>query len=107
MENGEETVFYQGRLRSTAAGEAIQPAVGDWAVLETDEAGGTVISRILSRKIWISRNSAGAETREQVLASNVDTAFIVGSLNSELNPNRIERFLVAAYDGSVSSGAAE
>jgi ribosome biogenesis GTPase len=36
------------------------------------------------------------------MAANVDTAFIVGSLNSELNPNRVERFLVAAYDGGVS-----
>jgi ribosome biogenesis GTPase len=101
-ERGEETAFYQGRLRKSAPGEAIQPAVGDWAALETEENGGTVISRIFPRKSRISRNSAGAETREQVMAANVDTAFIVGSLNSELNPNRVERFLVAAYDGGVS-----
>lgn len=101
-ESGEETAFYQGRLRKPAPGEATQAAVGDWAVLETEESGATAISRILPRKSSISRNKAGAETSEQVMAANVDTAFIVSSLNSELNPNRIERFLVAVYDGGVS-----
>lgn len=101
-ESGEVAALYQGRLRRSVPGEAFQPAVGDWAVLEASEVGGAAISRILPRKSRISRNSAGAETREQVLAANVDTAFIVGSLNRELNPSRIERFLVAAYDGGVS-----
>lgn len=101
-ESGEVTAFYQSRLRKSAPGEATQPAVGDWAVLKTEEKGGTVIGRLLPRRSKISRNSAGAETREQVLAANVDTAFIVGSLNSELNTNRVERFLVAVYDGGVS-----
>lgn len=98
-ESGEETAFYQGRLRKPAPGEAIQPAVGDWAVLETEENGGSVISRLLPRKSKISRNSAGTKTKEQVLASNVDIAFVVGSLNRELNFNRLERYLVAVYDG--------
>jgi len=98
-ESGEETAFYQGRLRKSAQGEAINPAVGDWAVLEPGETGGTVISHILPRKSRISRNSAGTETKEQVLASNVDIAFVVGSLNRELNYNRLERYLVAVYDG--------
>ncbi len=100
-EAGEETAYFQGKLRKSAPDESIKPAVGDWAALETAETGGVVVSRILPRKSRISRNSAGTETGEQVLASNVDLAFVVCSLNSELNPARLERFLVAVFDGGA------
>ncbi len=101
-EEGEITATLPGRLRGGLHEECPQPAVGDWAALEAGGSGGSaVIRRILPRTSRISRNSAGQETREQVLAANVDIAFIVGSLNGELNFNRMERFLVAAFDGGT------
>jgi ribosome biogenesis GTPase len=45
---------------------------------------------------------AGAETAEQVLAANVDKAFLVMGLDGNFNIRRIERFLTTAWD----SGAA-
>ena len=70
-------------------GSAELPAVGDFVTL--DENG--YIADILPRKNTISRQAAGTRlANEQVLAVNIDHAFIVTSLNNDFNPRRIERY---------------
>ena len=59
-------------------------------------AGRAVIHEVLPRRSRISRAAAGTTTEEQVLAANVDTAFIVTSLNLDLNPRRLERYVTLA-----------
>lgn len=102
-EKGEVYAVLPGVLRSPDRSAGIAPAVGDWALVDAKApTSSSIIKHVLPRKSRISRNSAGLETREQVLAANVDIAFIVGSLNSELNYNRMERFLVSVYDGDIT-----
>src|SRR5262249_49726372 len=40
-------------------------------------------------------------TDEQVLAANIDTVFLVNSLNEDLNPRRIERYLALAWESGA------
>jgi ribosome biogenesis GTPase len=78
------------------------PGVGDWVCisLRAQERRAT-IHRLLERRTKISRKSAGTATDEQVLAANVDNLLLVSSLNRELNPKRIERYLALARESGT------
>jgi ribosome biogenesis GTPase len=54
-----------------------------------------VIEAVLDRNNKLSRKSAGESGEEQLLAANLDVLFLVTSLNLDLNPSRLERFLAA------------
>ena len=71
---------------------AIRPRAGE---------GRATIHAILPRRGRFSRKAAGDETREQVLAANVDTVFLVTGLDGDYNPRRIERYLVTAWDSGA------
>ncbi len=63
--------------------------VGDWLLLSTDGQ----FSRRLERKSIFRRKAPGSAVEEQLIAANVDTAFVVCSLNDDFNLSRVERFL--------------
>jgi ribosome biogenesis GTPase len=77
--------------------EGIDVAVGDWVGIEDG-----VIRTVLPRSSAIVRNAAGMTTTAQTLAANVDIAFVVSSLGPDLEPRRLERYLVTIWE----SGAA-
>jgi ribosome biogenesis GTPase len=60
-----------------------------------------VIHRILARKTKFSRQAAGRRTGEQILAANLDCAFIVTSLNRDFNLRRIERYLTLTWESGA------
>ncbi len=74
-----------------------QITVGDWVLLDTT--GGFV--RLLDRQSCFRRKTAGSQSTEQLIAANVDTAFIVCSLNEDFNLNRIERYLSLIHDAGA------
>jgi len=63
--------------------------VGDWLLLDSQQH----LLRVLDRKTCFSRKAAGTKLKRQLISANVDTAFIVTSMNDEFNLNRIERLL--------------
>jgi ribosome biogenesis GTPase len=63
--------------------------VGDWILLASDKR----FLRLLDRKTCFSRKAAGSKIDRQLISANVDTSFIVCSMNEDFNLNRIERFL--------------
>ena len=71
--------------------------VGDWLLV--DEQQGFV--RLLDRKTAFSRKSAGTQSKQQIIAANVDTAFIVCALNQDFNLNRIERYLALVNESGA------
>jgi ribosome biogenesis GTPase len=87
--DGEIRARVSGRLHN----DGQLPAVGDWVALSKDNAGTRTIQAIMPRKSKISRKDAGRVTGEQVIATNVDTAFIMTSLNKDMNLRRLERYL--------------
>src|SRR5205085_11150160 len=61
-----------------------------------------IIENVLPRKTKFSRKAAGSKTDEQIVASNVDTVFIMSSLNQDINLRRIERYLTLAWENEVT-----
>ncbi len=101
-ETGELRVEVARRLVHEAAGPADLPVVGDWVVVApaTEGAGGT-ITAVLPRFTKFSRKTAWQAAEEQVLAANIDIAFLVQSLNEDLNLRRLERYLILAWESGA------
>ena len=96
-------------LRAHAAGRlcyvhevgAPIPAVGDWVGIQRNGDAATITS-ILPRRSAFLRKRAGFGSEEQVLAANVDTAFLLAGLDDDFSLRRLERYITTAWD----SGAA-
>ena len=101
-EAGDLRVDVAGRLRHDATSPAELPVVGDWVAvaLHTDESGGT-IQAVLSRRTKFSRKTAWTAAEEQVLVANIDVVFVVTSLNEDLNPRRLERYMTLAWESGA------
>jgi ribosome biogenesis GTPase len=96
-EDGEWLAETAGRVKYEATDRQELPAVGDWVAVRPDERHGRrLIRAILPRRRSFSRKVAGRTTREQVLAANVDTAFLVAGLDAPLKPRSVERYLALA-----------
>jgi ribosome biogenesis GTPase len=91
-----------GRMRYRAARGREMPAVGDWVLVEPANDGPATIVEILERSSAFVRRKAGTEAEEQVVAANVDVAFLMTSMNQDLNPRRVERYLVAAWESGAT-----
>jgi len=93
---GELRATLAGRLMHMAA-EGERPVVGDWVAISVEgEHGWARIDTVLPRHTEFSRRAAFTRQGLQVVAANVDTALLVASMNADLNPRRLERYLAAA-----------
>lgn len=107
-ECGELPAEITGKLRYqseaySANDEPMRPAVGDWVVIELlDQATHARIHHVLPRRSQFSRKAAGQRTEEQVIATNVDTVFLVSGLDQDFNLRRIERYLVLAWESGAN-----
>ncbi|MBS4190908.1 ribosome small subunit-dependent GTPase A [Bacillus sp. FJAT-49705] len=102
-EEGELLCEVSGKFSYLAATREDFPAVGDWVVLKTrtgEDRG--MIHGVLPRKSKFSRKAAGTNTEEQIVATNVDTIFLVNSLNDDLNLRRIERYLLLTWESGAT-----
>lgn len=102
-EQGEYSAEITGKMRFQADGRKDYPAVGDWVMISPrmDE-GKAIIHAILPRKTKFSRKIAGLVIDEQIVAANIDTIFIVNSLNNDFNISRIERYLILAWESGAN-----
>lgn len=100
---GELLAEVAGRLRHEAASRSDLPAVGDWVVIEPrqTEAKATIQS-VLPRKSKFMRKAAGTRTEGQIVGANIDTVFLVTSLNQDFNLRRLERYLIVARESGAS-----
>lgn len=109
METGVRSAEATGRFRlALESGEADLPAVGDWAAIDPrptcDRAG---LAAVLPRRTCLARQDAGRATRAQVLAANVDVAFLVGALDAGrgFSLARLERALALVRAGGADAVA--
>lgn len=99
-QTGECAGRLSGRF-AAEAGEGEYPVVGDWLAIErTDQPGEASIHALMHRKSTFARLAAGG-VGVQIVAANVDVAFLVAGLNNDLNPRRLERYLIAARDSGA------
>lgn len=84
---------------------AARPCVGDWVMARLPDGGAdkgeALIQRVFLRRTKFSRKEAGTRSVEQVIASNVDTVFLVQSLNDNLNMRRMERYLALLWESGA------
>jgi ribosome biogenesis GTPase len=101
-EYGELLADVAGKLKHEATSRADLPVVGDWVVIEPrPEEGKATIQSVLPRQSKFVRKAAGSRTEEQIVGANIDTVFLVTSLNQDFNLRRLERYLIVA----LKSGA--
>ena len=91
-----------GNLRFSASGREDFPAVGDWVALMLFEGGPAIIHKVLPRLSVIKRQMAGQRGEVQVIAANIDTAFLVQAVDRDFNINRLERYLTISHTSKVS-----
>jgi ribosome biogenesis GTPase len=102
-EIGELTSELSGRYRHAAVSKSDLPAVGDWVAVAARAAEGRgTIHGLVPRRSAFVRKVAGVVTAEQVVAANIDTAFIVVGLDGNFNLRRIERYLALAWESGAS-----
>jgi ribosome biogenesis GTPase len=102
-EAGEFLAVVSGRFRHRAEARHELPAAGDWVAAELRPAKErATIHRVLPRRTKLSRQAAGRETSEQILAANVDTICLVQSLDREPNPRLLERAIAMAWESGGS-----
>lgn len=73
--------------------------VGDWLLLNSQGQ----FHRLLDRASLFSRQLEGPRETTQLIAANIDTVFVVSSLNLDFNLSRIERYLTLAHESRVKA----
>jgi len=101
-EDSEVLAELAGEFIYSAESKLHYPVVGDWAFVQYYNANTLAIIRdLFPRKTILRRKAAGKNIDYQMIASNVDVAFIVQSCDSNFNLRRLERYLVMVNDGHI------
>ncbi|PAW11496.1 ribosome small subunit-dependent GTPase A [Vibrio sp. V1B] len=95
--SGYVVVSEQGETHLPIQASLPSMTVGDWVILNHQQQ----FSRLLERRSLFSRKAAGSKVAEQLIAANVDTVFIVCSVNHDFNLSRIERYLTLVNEADV------
>ncbi len=99
-ENGEFLARVTGKQMFNALSREDFPAVGDWVLIDELPENQAVIREILPRRTIIKRKQNNRDA-VQVIATNIDVAFVVESFGRDFNLNRFERYFSIAKDGGV------
>jgi ribosome biogenesis GTPase len=104
VNNGEVDVLAEliGKIIFSASSPNDYPAVGDWILANFyDENTFAIIHELLPRKSLLKRKTPGKKVDFQLIAANIDVAFIVQSLNENFNLRRLERYLVMVKESNI------
>ena len=102
--NGEYDVLAEvvGKLIYNTDSPLDYPAVGDWVYAYFYDGGtAAVIHEVFPRKTLLKRKTSGKKIDFQLIAANIDTAFIIQSLDENYNLRRLERYLVMIYESNI------
>ena len=100
--DGEVLARATGRFLHSTESTCDMPCVGDWVCLRyQDDGTAATIHAMLPRKSFLQRKFAGKRIELQMIAANIDMAFIVQSCHYDFNVSRLERYLVMAKEGRV------
>ncbi|HCU53980.1 MAG TPA: ribosome small subunit-dependent GTPase A [Gammaproteobacteria bacterium] len=91
-----------GRFLHLAESAVELPCVGDWVCAQYRDGGAQAsLHHVLPRRSFLRRRAAGRDNEFQMIAANIDVAFIVQSCHFDFNVQRLERYLVMVRDGHV------
>ena len=92
-----------GNLRYTANSREDFPSVGDWVRISMMDKDSVIIHEVLPRFNCLKRKAVGKSTEVQVIASNIDHAFIVQSVGQDFNLKRMERYLIICRSSGIDT----
>jgi ribosome biogenesis GTPase len=91
-----------GRAVYSSETPADLPCVGDWVCVRYhDSRSNASILDVLPRKSFLRRKRPGGNVEFQMIAANIDVAFIVQSCHFDFNVRRLERYLVMTSEGHI------
>lgn len=100
--SGEYLAKITGKQMFNALSREDYPAVGDWVAISEADEERVIIHRILPRRTIIKRKYRG-RNKTQIIATNINVAFIVESVDRDYNLNRFERYFSIIGDGGIKS----
>ena len=101
-ETGEIPAELPGKFYFQVESSIDLPCVGDWVTVQYhNNATSAIIHEVFPRKTFLRRKTAGQNVDFQMIAANIDIAFIVQSCHFDFNIRRMDRYLVMAADGNV------
>jgi len=101
-ERGEAPAELTGKFLHAAASSVDMPCVGDWVCAEYhDAASHASIHDVVPRRSFLRRKSPGRNIDFQMIAANIDVAFVVQSCHFDFNVRRLERYLVMVNEGQI------
>jgi ribosome biogenesis GTPase len=101
-EDGEVPAELTGKFLFTAASSVDMPCVGDWVCVQYHDAESHAsIHDVVPRRSFLRRKSPGKNIDFQMIAANIDVAFIVQSCHFDFNVRRLERYLVMVNEGHI------
>jgi ribosome biogenesis GTPase len=95
------TAGLSGKLAHYTASE-LTPKVGDWVGARLSSNGPAVIEVLIPRRNEIARKVAGKQTLKQIMAANIDTAFVLLALDNDFSIERLKRFIYQLSVGHVA-----
>ena len=99
---GEVAAILTGRAVYTREAPVDLPCVGDWVCVRFHNSGAHAsILDVLPRKSFLRRKRPGGNVEFQMIAANIDVAFIVQSCHFDFNVRRLERYLVMTSEGHI------
>lgn len=104
VSNGQRDIFAElsGKFLFSIENSVDYPTVGDWVVAQCfDDDSLAIIHHILPRKSLLKRKDPGKAVEFQLIAANIDYAFIVQSVDSNFNLNRLERYFVMINESKI------
>lgn len=101
-ESSEVMAELTGAFRYSAGSSLELPAVGDWALVRyLNDATFAIINGLFPRRSTLRRKAAGRDIDYQMIASNIDAAFVVQACDRDFSLRRLERYLVMAREGGI------
>ncbi len=100
-ENGEYDAELIGNLRYSAQSKLSFPAVGDWVAISAYDDDKALIHSVAERKNTLKRQAIGKDGEEQIIATNIDYAFIVEAINRDFSINRFQRYLTLCFEANI------
>lgn len=98
--SGEYLAKITGKQMFNASTREDYPAVGDWVAITELDAKQAVIHGMLPRRTAIKRKYSN-KNETQIIATNIDIAFVIESVDRDYNLNRFERYFAIAKNGGV------
>lgn len=90
-----------GNLRFTAKDRTDFPAVGDWVAISQYDENNALIYAVYPRRTVLERQAVGRPGEKQIIATNIDFAFIVQAVDRDFNINRMQRYLTICNTSQV------